>query len=330
MREQAQSETARSGLGSAILVENLVRRFGAFTAVDGVSLDVRSGEIFGFLGPNGAGKSTTIAMLTTLLRPTEGRAFVGGYDVARHAREVRMVSGVALQDIGMDPIMTARELLRLQGRIFGLSMRDAGRRAEDLVALVGLTDFVDKRVDTYSGGMKRRLDLALALVHGPRILFLDEPTTGLDPAGRRTIWQEIRRLNREEGMTIFLTTQYLEEADELGDRIAIIDRGKIVAQGRPEELKASLGTGTIAFRFGDSAAVDAASRHFRSRNLAPHAEGLELRIYVPEAASRVPEVVTDLDRAGVRVVSLTVTEPSLDDVFLSVTGALYREEPGKE
>ncbi|NJL96040.1 MAG: ATP-binding cassette domain-containing protein [Anaerolineae bacterium] len=225
-----------------IIAEKLVKTYDkGFRAVNDVSFQVESGEIFGFLGPNGAGKSTTVAMLTTLALPTEGRALVGGYNVLSQAGQVRRIAGVALQEIGIDPLMKSLELLTLQARLFGMKPREAKARAAELLEVVKLSEFTDRPVGKYSGGMRRRLDLALALVHEPAILFLDEPTTGLDPASRRDIWAEVRRLNRESGMTIFLTTQYLEEADELADRIAIINRGEIAVEGKPAALKAALG-----------------------------------------------------------------------------------------
>jgi ABC-2 type transport system ATP-binding protein len=229
--------------GSAVRAEGLVKRFtgrdGDVDAVRGVDLDVDAGEIFGFLGPNGAGKSTTVRMLTTLLSITSGRAEVMGVDVAREPDEARRRIGVALQEAGLDPRQTGRELLVLHGRLFGLSGARAAQRAEELLALVELEDAADRVLKGYSGGMQRRLDLAAALVHEPEVLFLDEPTTGLDPASRLTIWDELRRINGH-GTTVFLTTQYLEEADQLCDRIAIIDRGRIVRQGTPGQLKAEL------------------------------------------------------------------------------------------
>jgi ABC-2 type transport system ATP-binding protein len=227
----------------AVLAEGLVKRFsgreGDVDAVRGVDLEVRAGEIFGFLGPNGAGKSTTVRMLTTLLSITSGRAEVVGVDVARHPDEARRRIGVALQEAGLDPRQTGRELLVLHGRLFGLSADRATERAQELLSLVELGDAADRVIKGYSGGMQRRLDLAAALVHEPEVLFLDEPTTGLDPASRLTIWDELRRINGH-GTTVFLTTQYLEEADQLCDRIAIIDRGRIVRQGTPQELKSEL------------------------------------------------------------------------------------------
>jgi ABC-2 type transport system ATP-binding protein len=228
---------------AAVEAEGLVKHYGGRTgvveAVRGVDLKVQAGEIFGFLGPNGAGKSTTVKMLTTLLSITAGSARVAGLDVAREPDAVRGRIGVALQEAGLDPRQTGRELLILQARLFGLSTPDAAARAQDLLALVELEDAADRRIKGYSGGMKRRLDLASALVHEPEVLFLDEPTTGLDPASRLTVWDEVRRIN-ERGTTVFLTTQYLEEADQLCDRLAIIDDGRIVREGTPERLKADL------------------------------------------------------------------------------------------
>ena len=229
--------------GPAILAEGLVKHYdggeGTVEAVRGVDLEVRNGEIFGFLGPNGAGKSTTVRMLTTLLTITAGRAAVAGIDVADDADEARGRIGVALQEAGLDPRQTGRELLLLHGRLFGLDAAWAAERARELLALVELEEAADRVIKGYSGGMQRRLDLAAALVHEPEVLFLDEPTTGLDPASRLTVWEELRRINGH-GTTVFLTTQYLEEADQLCDRIAIIDRGKIVREGSPEALKANL------------------------------------------------------------------------------------------
>jgi ABC-2 type transport system ATP-binding protein len=315
------------GADRSISAESLRRDFGRLHAVDGVDLEVPGGQIFGFLGPNGAGKSTLVKILTTILNPTSGRASVGGYDVERQGGKVREVIGVALQEVGLDPLMTSRELLMLQSELFGTPRDEARRIAKRLLETVGLDD-VDpkKRAGAYSGGMRRRLDLALALVHDPRILFLDEPTTGLDPASRAAIWEEVRRLNAELGMTIFLTTQYLEEADRLADRIAIINKGRIVAQGTPGELKRELGDEVVELQFGspedaerayDAVAPVAANRQAANR---------ELRLYFGRAAENVPELVRALDGAGIRLHGMTIEQPSLDDVFLRVTGeALERE-----
>jgi ABC-2 type transport system ATP-binding protein len=241
--EQRPPATGRIGATAAVQAEALVKHYrsrtGVIEAVRGVDLRVEAGEVFGFLGPNGAGKSTTVRMLTTLLSITSGAARVAGVDVAEEPDAARRRIGVALQEAGLDPRQTGRELLVLQGRLFGLSPRAASARAEDLLALVELEEAADRRIKGYSGGMKRRLDLASALVHEPEVLFLDEPTTGLDPASRLTVWDEMRRIN-ERGTTVFLTTQYLEEADQLCDRLAIIDDGRIVREGTPARLKTEL------------------------------------------------------------------------------------------
>jgi ABC-2 type transport system ATP-binding protein len=316
-----------NGEDRTITAEGLRRTFGTVPAVDGVDLRIPGGRIFGFLGPNGAGKSTLVKILTTILNPTGGKATVAGYDVARQGGKVREAIGVALQDVGLDPLMTARELLVLQSQLFGTSGDVARKTAERLLVTVGLDD-VDpkKRAGAYSGGMKRRLDLALALVHDPRILFLDEPTTGLDPASRAAIWEEVRRLNEEFGMTIFLTTQYLEEADRLADEIAIIDKGKIVASGTPDELKREVGDEVVELQFAQceeaEQAYDALARVAPNRQ----ATGHELRLYFGHAAENVPELVRALDGAGIRLKGLTIEQPTLDDVFLRVTGEALEHE----
>jgi ABC-2 type transport system ATP-binding protein len=231
---------------SAIVLERLVKHYTPeIRAVDGIDLDIPEGQIFGFLGPNGSGKTTTVRMLTTLLRPTSGHARVDGLDVVRQAGEVRQRIGVALQEAGLDDLATGRELLELQGRLFGLSSREAEERARRLLQVVDLLDDSDRLIKTYSGGMKRRLDLAAALVHRPKVVFLDEPTTGLDPIGRAAIWRYVRELNEQEGVTFFLTTQYMEEADQLAHDVAIISVGRIVSQGSPAELKASIGADVV-------------------------------------------------------------------------------------
>ncbi|MDX1996036.1 MAG: ATP-binding cassette domain-containing protein [bacterium] len=304
-----------------IVVEDLKKYYeGDVKAVDGVSFEVKAGEIFGFLGPNGAGKSTTISVLTTLGLPTGGRALVGGYDVVTQAQQVRRVAGVALQEIGLDPIMKSVELLTIQGQLFGATRKQARARAQELLEIVKLADVTNRPVGKYSGGMRRRLDLAMALVHEPEILFLDEPTTGLDPASRRDIWNEVRRLNTEKGMTIFLTTQYLEEADELADRIAIITRGRIAAEGQPEALKASLGAESINVTFPDVETVERARELLAPLVNRAQVDRRTLRLYQPNAANEIPNVVSRLSEAGLNPSSLTLTQPTLDDVFLQVTG----------
>ncbi|MEA2368949.1 MAG: type transport system ATP-binding protein [Thermoleophilaceae bacterium] len=307
--------------GSAIEATGLTRTFkGEIEAVRGIVLEVAAGEIFGFLGPNGAGKTTTVRMLCTLLPPTAGGARVAGVDVVADGAEVRRRIGVALQEIGLDPIQTGRELLELQCGLYGITGADARARAEELLELLGLTDAADRRTKTYSGGMKRRLDLASALVHSPEVLFLDEPTTGLDPASRITVWDEVRRINAG-GTTVFLTTQYMEEADKLCRRLAIIDNGRIVAEGSPEALKGEMGHDVV------SVALDGADPEATRRAIAD-LPGLErvvpepdaLALYVLDGPSSIAETVRRLDAQGISVGAISVSRPSLDDVFLQATG----------
>lgn len=305
-----------------ILAEGLVRHFGSaaepIKAVDGVDLEVHEGEIFGFLGPNGAGKSTTVRMLTTLLTPTTGRASVAGFDVVRNADDVRRRIGVALQDAAIDPLMTGRELLDLQAVLYGIPAGQVSRRAADLLERVGLTAAADRRVGTYSGGMRRRLDLALSLIHQPAVLFLDEPTTGLDPMSRITLWEEVRRLH-DEGTTVLLTTQYLEEADQLADRVAIIDHGRIVKQGTPGELKAAVGAPTLLVTVPDHDIATARQVLSEFGELRPTPEGT-LGVGLANGAEAVAGIVRALDERGVRLQHLELHEPSLDDVFAEATG----------
>ncbi|NOK85756.1 MAG: ATP-binding cassette domain-containing protein [Chloroflexi bacterium AL-W] len=309
-----------------IIAEDLVKTYDKrFNAVDGVSFQVESGEIFGFLGPNGAGKSTTVLMLTTLGLPTAGRATVGGFDVVTQAQQVRRIAGVALQEIGLDPLMKSLELLILQGQLFGLSKKQSTNRAHELLELVKLTEFTERPVGKYSGGMRRRLDLALALVHEPRVLFLDEPTTGLDPSSRRDVWSEVRRLNRDKGITIFLTTQYLEEADELADRVAIIDKGKIAAEGKPSDLKSAIGTESINVTFDSVETAQQAENELKDQVKRTQLDRRTLRLYLPDAASAVSGVVSRLEQAGIKALSITLSQPTLDDVFLQVTGQNFEQ-----
>jgi ABC-2 type transport system ATP-binding protein len=305
-----------------IVVENLVKAYpGKVTAVDGVNFKVDEGRIFGFLGPNGAGKSTTIKILTTLALPTSGHVTVGGFDVVSQASQVRRVAGVALQDVGIDPLMKSMELLVLQGRLFGASKQAATSRAKELLELVNLSDAADRRAGTYSGGMRRRLDLAMALVHQPRILFLDEPTTGLDPASRRDVWREVRRLNRELGITIFLTTQYLEEADELADTVAIIVAGKIVTEGSPAKLKAAMGEESINLVFETPELAEKGRTTLEQMGDRIQLDRETVRLYLSKAAGAIPTVINQLQNVQLVPVSLTLTQPTLDDVFLQVTGS---------
>jgi ABC-2 type transport system ATP-binding protein len=311
------------GAGFApIIAEGLVRHFGSVKAVDGVDLEVHEGEIFGFLGPNGAGKSTVIRMLTTLLKPTSGSARVAGFDVVTHANDVRRRIGVALQDAAIDPLMTGNELLHLQAVLYGLPAAQVRGRADELLERVGLVGAADRRVGTYSGGMRRRLDLALSLIHQPTVLFLDEPTTGLDPMSRIALWEEVRRLN-QEGTTVLLTTQYLEEADQLADRVAIIDHGKIVKEGTPTALKAAVGAPTLLISVAAAQALIARDVLAKFGELRTTSEG-SLGVGLEGGASAVTDVVRALDDAGVKVQHLELNEPSLDDVFAESTG--YRLE----
>jgi ABC-2 type transport system ATP-binding protein len=302
-----------------IEAEGLVRRFGDLVAVDHVDLTVNEGEVFGFLGPNGAGKSTTTRMLTTLLKPTEGRARVAGFDVVREAAKVRRVIGVALQDAAIDPLMTGNELLKLQSILHGIPRAAAKRRCEELLERVGLTAAGDRRVGQYSGGMRRRLDLALSLVHEPTVLFLDEPTTGLDPMSRVALWEEVRSLNREHGTTVLLTTQYLEEADALAGRIAIIDDGRIVREGTPTELKSKVGSPTLRVEVGP--AHEALAREVLARygDLRPSRTGV-VAIGLAGGAAAIPKVARALDDAGIALIGFELHNPSLDDVFADATG----------
>jgi ABC-2 type transport system ATP-binding protein len=317
--------------GAAIVARGLRRTFkGGIEAVRDIDLTIATGEVFGFLGPNGAGKTTTVRMLCTLLPPTAGSAHVAGLDVEADSAEVRLRIGVALQEIGLDPLQTGRELLELQCGLYGIGGRRGVERTRELLELVGLTEAADRRCKTYSGGMKRRLDLASALVHSPDVLFLDEPTTGLDPASRMTIWDEVRRINAG-GATVFLTTQYMEEADQLCDRLAIIDAGELVAQGTPAELKAQLGHDVVSLSLpgADVAATEAALAGLPGlqRTLA---ESDALALYVDDGAGSVAEIVRRLDRAEIAMASISVARPSLDDVFLQATGRRLEGAAGSE
>jgi ABC-2 type transport system ATP-binding protein len=304
---------------ASIEVEDLVRVFKKGPrAVDGIDLTVAPGEIYGFLGPNGAGKSTTVLMLTTLLPPTSGTARVAGYDVLNDGAQVRASIGAALQEAALDPHLTGAEHMRLQTALHGMPKAERRKRSDELLERVGLAEAADRRVGGYSGGMKRRLDLALALVHRPRILFLDEPTTGLDPQSRSALWDEVARLSNDDGVTVFLTTQYLEEADFLADRVGIIDNGRIVAEGTPSELKAEIGRPTveaIPLSRADQEKVAEVLERFGERTAASP-KGVAVQL----AEADLVDIVRALDAQGIEVEHLMLHAPSLNDVFLAKTG----------
>jgi ABC-2 type transport system ATP-binding protein len=314
----------------AIVVEELRKRYKDVQALDGVSFAVREGEVFGLLGPNGAGKSTTVRTLTTLTQPDSGRALVAGEDVVRHPNRVRRLIGYVAQDSGVDWEATARENLLLQGRIHGMAGAALQRRVDELLELVGLREAADRIARGYSGGMKRRLDIAIGLVHRPRVLFLDEPTTGLDPEARAALWIEVERLAEQESLTILLTTHYLEEADRLAERVAIVSQGKIVVEGTPDELKAGLRGELVTVELGEvdgradravelvRAAVDGATEVAD--------DGRFLRTRVPNGAQAIPAILGTLDSAGFAVASVTTSRPSLDDVYLHYTGRDFASE----
>jgi ABC-2 type transport system ATP-binding protein len=306
---------------AAIETHQIAREFeGGIKAVDGVDLEVAGGEIYGFLGPNGAGKTTMVRMLTTLLRPTGGRAVVAGFDVAEDPGAVRRKIGVALQEAALDPLMTGRELLELQATLHGISRREGGLKGQWLLDRVGLTLAADRRVGTYSGGMRRRLDLAAALVPTPEVLFLDEPTTGLDPVSRKAIWEEVRKLN-QEGTTVFLTTQYLEEADQLADRVGIISGGRLVAEGTPQALKAEVGRPHLELCLVDQQGNESRAEQVLSRfgRPLPVRDGT-LMVELQNGSSEIGPIVVALNREGLDVESLDLVQPTLDDVFVHKTG----------
>jgi ABC-2 type transport system ATP-binding protein len=314
---------------AAIETQGLVREFKKGPrAVDGIDLRVEPGEVYGFLGPNGAGKSTTVHMLTTLLPPTAGRAWVAGHDIVEDGAAVRATIGAALQEAALDPYLTGREHLRLQTALHGMTGAEGRERSAALLERVGLVQAADRRVGGYSGGMKRRLDLALALVHRPRILFLDEPTTGLDPQSRSALWEEVQRLASDRGVTVFLTTQYLEEADVLADRVGIIDRGKIVAEGTPEALKDEIGRPSVEAIPRDPERLER-MREVLTRfgeAVAGSPKGASVRLSGGEA--QLAEVVRALDQEGIEIEELQLHAPTLDDVFLAKTGRSLEGEAG--
>jgi ABC-2 type transport system ATP-binding protein len=306
---------------NGIVVEGLAREFkGGIKAVDGIDLQVAPGEIYGFLGPNGAGKSTTVLMLVTLLPPTGGRATVAGLDVTTHGPEIRRTIGAALQEAALDDFLTGWEHIDLQGGLHGLSKADIRRRGEELLDRVGLSDAAGRKVGGYSGGMKRRLDLALALLHEPRVLFLDEPTTGLDPQSRSALWSEVQRLAREDGVTVFLTTQYLEEADVLANRVGIIDHGHIVAEGTPSALKAEIGGVSLEATPANPNDKDRLAAALAAFGEPAAGSPKTVAVRLTAGAEALADVVRRLDADGIDVAELQLHQPSLDDVFLEKTG----------
>jgi ABC-2 type transport system ATP-binding protein len=323
-----------SSISDAVIVDHLSKTYSNGTkAVQDVSFRVKRGEIFGILGPNGAGKSTTIGILGTLVVPTGGRALVNGIDVARHRDAVRKIIGFAMQDAGVDDLATGREFLLLQGRLYGLPKETIERRAGQLFQLFELADAADKRIKAYSGGMKRRIDLASALIHFPKILFLDEPTEGLDPRSRITMWNTLKRLRKQLGTTILLSTHYMEEADRLCDRIAIIDKGRIVTIGTAESLKASVGGQSVVLEYAslDQLKVEAAQRAVEKTGLATRIQrtGSTLNCYVKNGAEAAPKLLRALDQAKAAPASLRVQQPTLDDVYLKYTGRKIEEAESK-
>lgn len=310
-------------MNGKIVVENLTKTFkkGNVQAVNGVSFEVGEGEFFAFLGPNGAGKSTTVQILTTLIAASSGKVEVAGYDVIGEPESVRRHIGVALQETGVDPDLTGREMVELQAYIFGYGKEEGKKRAQELLEIVDLSEAAGRRIGGYSGGMRRRLDLALTLVNEPNILFLDEPTTGLDPSSRAAIWKELRRLNKENGTTIFLTTQYLEEADSLADRIGIINKGEIVAMGSPKELKAQIGQDLITITLKDRESLDQGVGLVRKQmeGVDVLAQQDKILVYVEEGTKQLLEVVRILDTENIGIIDIQLSSPTLDDIFLKLT-----------
>jgi ABC-2 type transport system ATP-binding protein len=311
----------------AIVVQDLRKRYGDVQALDGVSFAVRQGEVFGLLGPNGAGKSTTVRSLVTLTTPDSGSASVAGHDVLREQNAVRRVIGYVPQDSGVDELGTGRENLMLQGRVQGMGGKDLRSRTETLLELVGITDAADRIVKTYSGGMRRRLDIALGLVHRPRVLFLDEPTTGLDPEARVVMWAEVSRLAQAESLTILLTTHYLEEADQLADRLAIVSQGKVVVEGTPGELKAGLRGDAVHVEV-ENTAIAEAQRVLAAVGAAPEQvlDGRTIVTRVENGGRALPGIISALETAGIPVASVSLSRPSLDDVYLHFTGREFATE----
>ncbi len=313
----------------AIAVSELRKRYGDVQALDGVSFVVREGEVFALLGPNGAGKSTTVRVLVTLTHPDSGSASVIGHDVIREADTVRRSIGYVPQDSGVDQFGTGRENLMLQGRVQGMGGNDLHARVAELLELVGIADAADRIVKTYSGGMRRRLDIALGLVHRPRVLFLDEPTTGLDPEARVAMWSEVSRLAESESLTILLTTHYLEEADQLADRLSIVSEGKVVVEGTPAELKAGLRGDAVHVEL-ENGAVEDAKRVIAAVGARPEqvVDGRIIVSRVTNGARELPGILSALESAGIAVASASLSRPTLDDVYLHFTGREFSSEDG--
>ncbi len=311
----------------AITVDDLHKSYGEVRALDGVTFQVRDGEVFGLLGPNGAGKSTTVRVLVTLTHADAGSASILGHDVRRDQNAVRRLIGYVPQDSGVDQFGTGRENLMLQGRVQGMGGRELRARTAELLDLVGIADAADRIVKTYSGGMRRRLDIALGLVHRPRVLFLDEPTTGLDPEARVAMWEEVSRLAQAEALTILLTTHYLEEADQLADRLAIVSQGRIVVEGTPVELKAGLRGDAVHVEL-ENGALDEAQRVLTAVGARPEqvVEGRTIVSRVENGGRALPGIISALEGAGIAVASVSLSRPSLDDVYLHFTGRDFTSE----
>jgi ABC-2 type transport system ATP-binding protein len=317
-------------MSEIIKVENLVEIYADGTkAIDGISFEVKQGEFFGFLGPNGAGKSTTIKVLTTLLRKTSGSVTIAGYDIDKAAQNIRKVIGVQSQETVIDGDLTGRENLILQGNLQRMRGDPLEKRVDELLKIVELSDVANKRAAFYSGGMKKRLDLASTLVHKPKLVFLDEPTTGLDPQSRNSVWKYLEKLNQDEGITIFLTTQNMEEADKLCKNLAIIDHGQIIVTGSPVELKQQIGGDTIALSLADNSNGELKEK---AAQVIKNVQGIDkiidtedgLTVYAKKASSLIPEIARVFDQNGVPLASVNLSSPSLDDVFLQHTGRRIR------
>ncbi len=314
----------------AIETTELTKKFDGFTAVDGINLKINKGELFALLGPNGAGKTTTISMLATLLKPTDGKTLVNGYDAVKEADKVRQSIGIVFQDPSLDDQLTARENLDIHGRLYHMHREERRKKIDEALEMVDLSERADSIVKTFSGGMRRRLEIARGLMHSPEVLFLDEPTLGLDPQTRRHIWEYIKKLNGE-GVTVLLTTHYMEEADALADRVMIMDRGKIVAEGKPSALKDSIGGDVIKILCDNPEGLKKAITDCKCRVTAePVVTDGELIINVQRAEETIPKIFTISNKESIEVKSITYKEPSLEDVFLHYTGRAYREEEGNE